>query len=462
MIELEYRLFLKCSNYGALLKTFIKRFKISDVKTYTIYYIKPYFRFKHNTLEVKQTISNTTLYHDGLWFKFCASEEIPFEKWSKHMSLKFLENAGQFSNPFSIEYRTELSFPEANHLKVYGFQKNNLSGVMFEFELDPYPNKDDTTTIAIETIQSIIHETKDRLYQYKDIYQYFREEEEFFSSSSSTTTTTFPYIGLKDCSRKPVLPIDSKNLLDQLSSSSSSSSLTDCNNFLVAQKHDGIFGFVYSFANEIREVWEDNQFRLFRGKSLGDGFVFGAEKMSDKVVILLDVYQVRGSPVVCTKNLLLEFLPRLAHRYPRYRVQTYFLSTDIATCPFSSYCDSLLSSSSSTKGKGVPEEKKSSHNKSSSRNNNNNVVVDGLIFHDTKNDKIYKLKSKQTLDLVHFDGYFIFPNNEKKKISREYLPLKNGVVYECAVRPFLKPLRERVDRFVGNSKKQMANILECQ
>lgn len=420
MIELEYRLSLKCSNYGALLETFIQHFKISDVKTYAIYYIKPHFRFKIDTLEIKHTISNTALYHDRQWFKFCASEEIPFKKWSKHASLKFLENAGQFSNPFSIEYRTELSFKGINNLKVYGFRKQNLSGAMFELELEPRSNDD--APITKEMVQSIVHETRHLLHRYRDIYRYFGEQ-----------SSIFPYVCLKDCSRKPVIPIDPQKLRDRLSADS---------HFLVAQKHDGVFGFVYSFADEIREVWEDNQFRLFRGKSLGDGFVFGAEKMSNDSVVLLDVYQVRGSPVACTDHLLLEFLPRLAQRYPRYRAQTYFRPADVAASPLSSHCNRLLG------GSGGEEEEESE--------------VDGLIFHDTKNDQIYKLKSRQTLDLVHFDGYFLFPNNEKKKIAKEYLPLKNGVVYECSLRPFLKPLRERIDRFVGNSKKQMDDILACQ
>ncbi|GBO07119.1 hypothetical protein AVEN_66169-1, partial [Araneus ventricosus] len=150
---------------------------------------------------------------------------------------------------------------------------------------------------------------------------------------------------LQPCIRKPVRPISAIK-----------------ENCLVARKYDGIFGFVYSYSDHIYELWEDNVQRVRRGDSLGDGLVFSAEMIHD-VTILLDVYQVRGLPTTCRQSILLDFLPQL--QLPSgYRVQKY--CKDVSELPHTPF------------------------------------KTDGLIFHDTLTDRIYKLKQTHTYDLVYW------------------------------------------------------------
>ncbi|GFY61822.1 uncharacterized protein TNIN_122831, partial [Trichonephila inaurata madagascariensis] len=189
-------------------------------------------------------------------------------------------------------------------------------------------------------------------------------------------------------------------------------------NCLVARKFDGTFGLIYSYSNKICEFWEGNYQRIRTGISLGDGIVYSAEKIDDEHVILLNVYQVRGIFTVNKQSIFLEFLPQLSLP-PGYYIQKYcFKIEDLPTTPFK---------------------------------------TDGYIFHDIQRDKVYKLKEKNSIDAIYWDGYFLLPDNQRIPCKKR--KLQNGRVYEISMEG--KVLRRRNDRFIGNTSKQLENILKC-
>ncbi|GFT22697.1 uncharacterized protein TNCV_833201 [Trichonephila clavipes] len=141
---------------------------------------------------------------------------------------------------------------------------------------------------------------------------------------------------------------------------------------VVAHKLDGTFGLVYSFPNYIKEKWEGGIHKIHKGITLGDGIVFSAEKLSNGTVVLLDVYQVRGFPTVQWNReiVLTNFLQHLS--LPEgYETQKYYHR--IEDLPMI-------------------------------RNE-----TDGYIIHDTKTDKIVKVKHTHSLDVVYMDGFFGYP-----------------------------------------------------
>ncbi|GFR07199.1 uncharacterized protein TNCT_396301 [Trichonephila clavata] len=91
--------------------------------------------------------------------------------------------------------------------------------------------------------------------------------------------------------------------------------------------------------------------------------------------------------------------------------------------------------------------------------------TDGYIIHNTKTDKIVKVKHIHSLDVVYMDEFFWLPGKEKPGIYRRFKALEkrlqNGHVYEVSVKNG-NVLRERKDRFIGNTRKQIENILEKQ
>ncbi|GBN62015.1 hypothetical protein AVEN_23200-1 [Araneus ventricosus] len=362
MLEYEFRLMVSDPDPFQLLN------RLNQPQlVYKVVYAKPHFRFKEGCWEIKEIIQNVAVYHNHLWFRWVQSKEIPFRSWNLKMHSTFFQVSGFYQNPFIIEYRKEVRLD--SKAKIYAFRKKKESGLVFEYE------------------------SKKGIFNVNPLDKYITIFDLFFRNKPS-----LPY-KIKPCTRKTVKPVK------EIKSS--------C---LVARKYDGIFGFVYSYSDHIFELWEDNFQRVRKDVTLGDGIVFSAEKMDD-VVVLLDVYQVRGVVTMCRESIFLEFLPRLELPLG-YRIQNY--CRDVSELP--------------------PTDLK----------------TDGLIFHDTKNDNIYKLKKKHTYDLVYRDGYLYFPQNIRAPVKEK---LKNGHVYEVSRRGRI--IRERPDRFVGNSAKQIENLLEC-
>lgn len=386
-----------------------------------IFYIKPHFRLKEpNQLEWKRNLLTRTIYHDGLWFRFVESEEIPFANWSKRMTVQFLERAGHTSHPVSVEFRHELFSDIFPCIKLYAYRKfENMRpryGVVFEYEIGCFETRhSNLSDLAAST-------ARHQLSLYKRIYDFMKHRSFFPSSSFALLPPAFGGSFSGDPSgddrltRKPVVPLQAARASKLLSSESA---------ILAAPKHDGIFGFVHSRANMLREVWEDNVRRVHRNATLGTDIVFGAERMADGSVVLLDVYRVAGSPVRTTESLLTEFLPNLTiPKHLNYRVQTY-----------RRVLHSLR----------LFDDKQKENQ-------------DGIVLHDATADRIYKLKRKHTVDLVHFDNVYMLPDGKKMKVPEAFRDaLRNGSVYECTMDTFT-PLRRRDDRFVGNTAEQWSQL----
>lgn len=185
-------------------------------------------------------------------------------------------------------------------------------------------------------------------------------------------------------------------------------------NSLKAVKYDGIFGHVYSYKTYIFEQWEDGEHYLFENQSLGDGIVFGAEKLGDQI-ILLYVAQVQGVTVFNVYDILLKYLKTVTTS-SRYNVQQYY------------------------RGK-LPIK--------------NDLRSDGIIYHTQKN-KIFKLKPKNTIDLLYENGFFVTKDGLIQCCEKN---LENGTVYECDLN--FNIIRARPDRFVSNSPEQLKKIFKA-
>ncbi|GFQ66667.1 uncharacterized protein TNCT_128631 [Trichonephila clavata] len=240
----------------------------------------------------------------------------------------------------------------------------------------------------------------ENLGKYWQVYEYFRS----FSSPPYRINETF--------SRKPVTCVANFQGLKGV----------------FAHKLDGTFGLVYSFPEYIKEKWEGGIHKIHKGISLGDGIVFSAEKLSNGTVVLLDVYQVRGFPTAQWNReiVLMNFLHHLS--LPEgYEMQKY--CQRVEDLPMIRY------------------------------------ETDGYIIHNTTTDKIVKVKHTHSLDVVYMDGFFWLPGKEKPGLYRRFKALEkglqNGHVYEVSVKNG-NVLRERKDRFIGNTWKQIENILEKQ
>ncbi|GBN13111.1 hypothetical protein AVEN_257691-1 [Araneus ventricosus] len=169
--------------------------------------------------------------------------------------------------------------------------------------------------------------------------------------------------------------------------------------FLIAHKLDGIFGLVFSYANYIKEKWEGYVKKRHNGITLGDGIVFAAEKMPDNTVVLLDVYQVRGVPTAkwCRQNILVNYFSGLC--LPEgYQVQKYCYSViQLTNCPY---------------------------------------PTDGYICRNIRTDKIFKVKTNHSLDVVYMDGFFWLPSKDKLGLCKRFKSLENnaflkeGYMYE--------------------------------
>ncbi|GFX88559.1 uncharacterized protein TNCV_2659701 [Trichonephila clavipes] len=188
----------------------------------------------------------------------------------------------------------------------------------------------------------------ENLGKYWKVYEYFR------------SFTPPPYRINETLSRKPVTCVASFHGLEGI----------------VTHKLDGTFGLVYSFPKYIKEKWEGGIHKIRKGITLGDGIVFSAEKLSNDMVVLLDVYQVREFPTVQwnRENVLIHFLLHLS--LPEgYETQKY--CHKIEDLPMTRY------------------------------------ETDGYIIHNTKTDKIVKVKLTHSLYVVYMDSFFLVTHQGK-------------------------------------------------
>lgn len=369
--EYEYRiqiLFPDSNSLNALLQRF------PEQRKYIVKYTK-YFRSKdEGPWEMKKKLRQTMVYHPESfnWLKFVESKETPFNRWTVKNYKKFKNNVAFRQQAFEIEYRWEVKIDKK--AKLYGYiKKKSEFGLVFELEVQ-------NSLIRFQNLPINVS----YLNQYNDILSLFYNKQ------------PTPYI-LYKCMRKSVI-LTNKPI----------------KNALLAIKHDGIFGLVYSYKNYIFEQWEDGQHYLFENRSLGDGIVYGAEKL-DSRVILLYVMQVRGVRVHNVYDILLKYLKTIPTDM-RYDVQHY-------------YTDKIPVVT--------------------------NTHSDGIIYH-TKKDQIFKLKPKNTVDLLYENGFFVTKEGLIQCCEQH---LKNGTVYECDLN--FTVIRPRYDRFVSNSPEQLKKIFQC-
>lgn len=372
MYEYEYRLVVTLPDLNAvwaLLET--------PATQYTVKYIQ-HFRCKADRgWEFKKKLRQVMVYHykSDLWIRFAESKEVPFHRWKTRYYREFKQQCAFRQNIFETEHRYEREIDP--HAKLYGYAKNGVEfGLVFELEV-----------ATSDTRQRALPIEVDRLHGYAAILRLFAQKPP-------------PAFTLHRCMRKPVRHTN-RAWPDALR----------------AHKHDGIFGHVYSYADYIYEEWEDGEQRVIRHESLGNGFVYGAERLEDRV-ILLYVAQVRGLGVHNVRDVLLNYLRTVPALDPpvRYRVQCYYETRE----PM----------------KRDPR-------------------AEGVIYH-TNSDKIYKTKRKLTLDLLYENGFFV---TREGLIQCYEKNLKNGTVYECDLD--FNVLRPRHDRFLSNTPKQMKQILKC-
>lgn len=369
MYEYEFRLsvtFPEKKDLYAIISSF------PNVKRYVVSYLKS-FRFKDKKWELKTPVSQVAVYYDGLWFKFVVSKESKFSLFGVKKHKQFYETFGFYQGPLIFEYRYEIKL-KSRKARLYAFERlDNRYGLVFEYEICVRKKK--LKNLPIDTT----------------VLQNFKHLFPFFHAGMS-----MPYI-LKTPTRKRVYHTDNVP-----------------KNSLIAVKHDGKFGFIYSYRNFIYEEWEGNDNFCLENTSLGDGIVFGAEKMPNGTVYLLDVYQVRGVPALHSESILLNYLSSL--KLPNhYKIQTYYKNLE-----------------------GVPKE---------------SAECDGLIYHSV-NDIVYKVKPVKTVDLLYENGYF----KTRDKSIQTNQRLVNGRVYECDLN--LQVIKERPDRFMSNTTEQLAEIMK--
>lgn len=370
MYEYEFRLIITLPDLNSVLELLNQ-----PTNNYIVKYIK-HFRCKGDSWEFKKKLREIMIYHfkTDNWIKFVESKEIPFHKWKKKYYTEFKQHLAFKQNIFDIEYRYEIQIDE--HAKLYGYNKNSREfGLVFELEV-----------CNDETRQNKLPIDIDRLNPYEESLKLFDNQ-------------TPPAYTLHKCTRKQVLNTNAE-LKDSLK----------------AIKHDGIFGHVYSYKDYIYEEWEDGEQYVFHDQTLGNGFVYGAERMTNSV-ILLYVAQVRGLGVYNVFDILLEYLKTITANAPtRYSIQHYHEKLE-----YIKDCGNL----------------------------------EGVIYH-TKEDKIYKVKKKHTLDLLYENGFFVTKEGLIQCCENN---LENGMVYECDLN--YNVIKPRPDRFLSNTPNQIKQILKC-
>lgn len=341
-----------------------------------VYYAKPHFRFKNGTWEMKRVESTHFVYHDGVWFKWVHSVETPYVKWKESTHKSFLHETGNFQNPFTEEIRDYVQIDD--RAQLYAFRFGLDYKLVFEWEYGTFQKK-------LENFKPVL----ESLNEYKRVYDALSL---FSTPSYEPNETVF---------RKPVACVQE---------------IPDGNQYLYAHKMDGIFGLVYSYPDRVKEKWEGYECVVRRHQTLGNGYVFAAEKMENGEIVLLDVYRVRGFDTESRRGILLDFLPQVK-LIEGYFVQKYVSDKNfLGSTPFK---------------------------------------TDGVIIHDVEQDVVFKYKINHSVDLVYFEGYFQLPNGRIKCLEKN---LENGRVYEVSTADG-RVVRRRFDRFKGNTAKQLESVL---
>lgn len=238
-----------------------------------VIYADPHIRLKNGHLQTKRVERQQAVYHDGIWFRWIESVELPFEQWPMKSHRHWVNACGNHQNSFVVQPRREICLDQK--AKVFTFDQG---GIVFEWELGEFEgSQNDPPPVA-------------SLDPYKPIYELFRNHS--YPPSPPICTP---------CARKPVVPIEA--VPDDAAGRS----------FLVAHKYDGTFCIVYSFTDFLKIKCEGNASYILSSKTLGNGFVFAGEKLRDGTIVLLDVYRVHGAPVspTCRRAVLTEFLSAL-------------------------------------------------------------------------------------------------------------------------------------------------------
>ncbi|GFU24900.1 uncharacterized protein TNCV_339721 [Trichonephila clavipes] len=165
----------------------------------------------------------------------------------------------------------------------------------------------------------------------------------------------------------------------------------------------------------VKEKWEGGIHKIHKEITLGDGIVFSAAKLSNGMVVLLDVYQVRGFPNVQWnwEIVLLNFLQNLS--LPEgYEMQKYCHRVE----------DLLMT----------------------------RYETDGYIIHNTKTNKIVKVKYTHSIDVVYIDGFFWLPGKEKPGL---YTDVPKHWKRNCKTDMCMKG-RSRMETFY---EKEITNLL---
>lgn len=385
MNEYEFRLVVQHPEPFAL-QYFCDRGK---VETHTLLYADPHMRYRRRRLETKITLSTRIVYYKTLWFKWVHSLETPFSKWSPAQYTKYLEGLQTKSHFFEKQTRQQIDLDK--RARLYTFKhKDGFYRLVFEWEYGSW-----SKPLKYVPLNDLLVHQVSRYWNIIKKFKLFR----------------VPPYTIRECViRKPV---------------TYRAASRHC---LVAHKWDGIFGIVYSYADYIKEKWEDGIQKRTDNVTLGDGLVFAAEKTSQGV-ILLDVYEAYGIPTAseCRQSILTEFLPQL--QLPDgFHIQHYKTNTD----------DLPVTTS---------------------------LHTDGLIRHDLCSDTISKVKNKYSLDVVYRDGYFWLPSAGTTGEKRRFRPddvtasLENGHVYEVDIDTG-RVIRERPDRLTGNTWQQIDAILD--
>lgn len=386
-----------------------------------VVYAKPHFRYRGGSWEVKRKVSALAVYHDTVWFRWVHSLEIPFERWTRSTCASFVHAVGNYQDPLIHETRVYVRLD--SNACLYAFDNR----LVFEWECGAYREKLSSSMSARRLL--------DALSAYRDIYTVM-----YRNYSPPPLRAPSPVNGNVTAARKKIrrrLVRKTVTCVDDVRSLEGGSG---GKRYLMAHKIDGTFGYVETHAEHVNEIWEGHERRIRPGTTFScresggiilNGFVFAAEKceISDAVVVL-DVYAVRGCSVAgwSRRAVLTEFLPSL--RLPDgYGVQVY--RNEIEELP------PFLGEDG-----GAP------------------LPTDGYIAHDVVSDLVYKIKDEHTIDAVYRGGWFWLANRTRIACPTfRSAALFDGRVYELSMEG--KIVRERKDRFTGNTVRQLQKIFEC-
>lgn len=423
MNEYEFRLVVQ-HHEPFVLSDFLVLFSEhqQNIRTQHVLYAAPHIRYRERLLETKSIVSTRIVYYKTFWFKWVHSLETPFAQWTTAQHARFLEGIQTKTHFFERETRQLVTMDD--HARLYTFRHaDGLYRLVFEWEYGSWPQPLEEYDIPLNEL------LENYVCRYWNIFKQFRQ----FSVP--------PYTMRENVLRKPVTyyqsssgdhPLKKNPLLEK-----------EC---LVAHKWDGIFGIVYSYKDYIKEKWEDGIQHCRKGVTLGDGLVFAAEKLEEQgTIVLLDVYEVYGFPTASEsrQSILTEFLPRLSLP-DGFLVQQYRTTLDALPSPEDTFF-------------------------------RRQIKKDGFIRHDVRNDTIFKIKTTHSVDVVYLDGYFWLPSSQQQTgggegvIGKRRFPiasndpyrqtLVNGHIYEVCIETG-RVLRERPDRFTGNTWRQIENIFK--